>query len=332
MKVRLEEGSGGAPMAELLEKWVFPALKNDLLAQGHDAAQLEAVGPLAITTDSYVVKPLFFPGGDIGKLAACGTLNDLAMAGAKPLALTLGLILEEGFDKRSLQVILTSLAAAARAAGVEVVTGDTKVVEAGKGDGLYLNTTGIGRRLRKEIFGPGSLQVGQKILINGGVAQHGLAILAAREGLDLGGVIESDCADLSGLCNLLVEQFAGVRLLKDPTRGGLASTLNELAQASGLCLELHEPSIPIDPKVEAGCGLLGLDPLSVANEGKFLAFVDPQAAPAVLEALLNHPLGQGAAIIGEVKAAPERKVVLVTSIGTRRVLDSPMGEQLPRIC
>ncbi|MDT8447288.1 MAG: hydrogenase expression/formation protein HypE [bacterium] len=331
MTVRLEMGAGGQPMQDLLEQSIFKIFDSPLLAQGHDAAQFDLTGKVAFTTDSFVVKPLFFPGGDIGKLAVCGTLNDLAVSGAKPLYLSLALILEEGLPLEDLNRILTSVATTARAAGVQVVTGDTKVVEQGKGDGIFINTAGIGLQISLTQMLPTNLKAGQKILINGGIAEHGLAILAARENLDLGGEILSDCADLSGLTETLL-QAGGVTLFKDPTRGGLAATLNELAQASGLGINLVEKSIPLDPRVEAGCGLLGIDPLQVANEGKLLVFAEADHAESLLEVMSRHPLGQGAAIIGEVTGGPSGKVHLTTRIGTSRVIDPPLGDQLPRIC
>jgi hydrogenase expression/formation protein HypE len=329
----MAHGGGGRLMQQLLEQCVRPALDNPWLDQRHDSAVLEVGGTrLAFTTDSYVVKPLFFPGGDIGKLAACGTLNDLAMSGAKPLFLSTALVMEEGFALDALQTVLASLNAAVRAAGAYVVTGDTKVVEKGKGDGLYIATSGIGLIEHGWSIGPKAIQPGDAILVNGDIGRHGIAIISARESLGFESRIESDCADLSGLVGSLIGAGVELHCLRDLTRGGLASAVLELARDAGMDMELEETAVPVQEEVQSACELLGYDPLYVANEGRMVLFVPPAQADSTLALLRRHPLGQGSQCIGRVAAAGQGRVAMRNAYGGQRVLDLLSGEQLPRIC
>lgn len=335
-QVQLGHGSGGKLSAALVNEHILPRLGNGVLDRLSDAAVLEPFSAgtrLAVTTDGFVVNPLRFPGGSIGHLAVHGTLNDLAMMGARPQALTLGLIIEEGLSMELLDGVLDDIAASARGAGVRVVAGDTKVVERGSADGLFITTTGIG--LVHEGFAPraDAVQPGDVLLVSGPLARHGMAIMTARENLGLGNTITSDTAYVGPLVEALrVAVGEQVHAMRDPTRGGVASTVNELAQASRVGIELEERLLPIPPDVRGACELLGLDPLFVANEGIFCAFVAREAAVRALAALRAHPLGANAAIIG--RAVPEHQglVVLRTGIGGRRVVDMLPGEQLPRIC
>jgi hydrogenase expression/formation protein HypE len=331
----MAHGGGGQLMQQLLDRLVQPAFDNPYLANRHDSAVFESGGlRYAFTTDSYVVKPLFFPGGDIGKLAVCGTLNDLAMAGARPLFLSAALIIEEGLPIESLQRVLESMAAAARAAGVAIVTGDTKVVERGRGDGLYVNTAGIG--LIKDTtpaIHPAAVAPGDAILINGDIGRHGIAIMAQREGLALETTLESDCANLSGLVAQLLDAGIEIHCLRDLTRGGLASALIEIAEAAKVSIQLDEPAIPIDVAVNGVCEILGFDPLYVSNEGVMAVFLPEGQATQALEVLRQHPLGAAAALIGQVTgSASPGHVHLRTAFGTERSLIRLSGEQLPRIC
>ncbi|MGZ8244516.1 hydrogenase expression/formation protein HypE [Methylomagnum sp.] len=329
----MAHGGGGRLMQQLLEKLVQPAFANPYLEARHDSAVFESGGQrFAFTTDSYVVKPLFFPGGDIGKLAVCGTLNDLAMAGARPLFLSAALIIEEGMPIADLQRVLNSMAATARGAGVFIVTGDTKVVDRGKGDGLYINTAGIGVIEHGLNITPASVQPGDAVLINGDLGRHGIAIMAQREGLAFETTIESDCADLSGLVRDLLAAGVEVRCLRDLTRGGLASTLVEITQSAGVDIEIAETAIPVREDVRGACEMLGFDPLYVANEGRFAAFVPAEQAGRALAVLKAHPLGESAAEIGRVVGKSKGALHLKTAFGARRVLDLLSGEQLPRIC
>jgi len=340
--VTLAHGGGGRLTQMLIERMFVPAFapqgeasRNLALEMLHDGAILQTDGAarLAFSTDSFVVSPRFFPGGDIGSLAVHGTVNDLAMCGARPLALSVGFILEEGLPMDELWRIVQSLAAAAKCAGVNVVTGDTKVVERGKADGIYINTAGIGVIPAGVDIAPRRAQAGDLVLINGPIAQHGIAIMSVREGLAFETAVESDSAALHGLVGSILD-CAGdrVHVLRDPTRGGVSSTLNEIAGQAHIGIQLNEASIPIDEQVRGACEILGLDPLYVANEGKCLAIVAREAGEAVLAALRDHPLGRGAAIIGEVVADHPGKVVLRSRIGGRRIVDMLSGEQLPRIC
>jgi hydrogenase expression/formation protein HypE len=333
--ITLSHGSGGKATHNLIEGVFAPAFSNPLL-DGMDDSAVFAIGDgprLAFTTDTYVVSPLFFPGGDIGKLAVHGTINDLAMGGAQPLYLSAGFVLEEGFAIADLRQIVDSMAQAAKEAGVAIVTGDTKVVQRGKGDGVYINTAGIG--LVKADWPMGQLQVrpGDKVLLSGPVGDHGIAVMLARENLDLEADIQSDTAPLHGLVAALLEAAgSGVHCLKDPTRGGVATTLNEIAITSEISIALDEKAIPVRPEVRGACELLGLDYLTIANEGKLLALVAADKAGAALEAMRAHPLGREAAIIGEVRAEPAAMVFIRTDIGGTRVLDMLVGDPLPRIC
>ncbi len=332
--ILLGHGSGGRLSHQLLDDLVGPILSGVPSRERNDATELShSGGRLAFTTDSYVVDPIFFPGGNIGDLAVNGTVNDLAMAGARPLALSVGLILEEGLAIADLRQILLAMKAAATRAGVAIVTGDTKVVPRGKCDKVFINTAGIGVFDHSfEIRGDGA-KVGDKILINGTLGDHGMAILASREGIDLAADIRSDSAPLNGLvADLLAELGSAVHVLRDPTRGGVATTLKEIANQSDVDILLDETVLPIAAEVAGACALLGLDPLFVANEGKLLAFVAPEGAQQALAILQRHPGGNRAAIIGEVTSAPGSRVILRTAIGGRRSVEMLAGEQLPRIC
>lgn len=334
--ITLSHGSGGKATHNLIEGVFAPAFSNPLLDRMDDAATF-AVGDtghaLAVTTDTYVVSPLFFPGGDIGKLAVHGTVNDLAMAGAQPLYLTAGFILEEGFSIATLRRIVESMAAAATEAGVAIVTGDTKVVQRGKADGVFINTTGIGMMRTHRPMGQAYAQPGDKVLISGSVGDHGITVMLAREELEIETDVQSDTAPLHGLAaNLLAAAGEHLHCLKDPTRGGVATSLNEIALASEVSIALDEHAIPVRADVRGACEILGLDPLTIANEGKLLAIVAPEVADSVLTAMRAHPLGRAAAIIGEVRAEPAAMVFLRTDIGGTRVLDMLVGDPLPRIC
>jgi hydrogenase expression/formation protein HypE len=334
--ITLSHGSGGKATQNLIEGIFAPAFSNPLLDRLDDTAIFtpgEASSRMAFTTDTYVVNPLFFPGGDIGKLAIHGTINDLAMAGAQPLYLSVGFILEEGFPIADLRRIVASMAAAAQDAGVAIVTGDTKVVQKGKADGVFINTAGIGIVRAKGTIGQHQVQPGDKIILSGPIGDHGIAILLAREMLDIESDIESDTAPLHSLvASLLHVAGDGLHCLKDPTRGGIATSLNEMALASEVAIVLDEPTIPVRAEVRGACEILGLDPLTIANEGKLLAVVVPEVADAALTAMHAHPLGHEAAIIGTAQAEPKAMVFLRTSIGGKRVLDMLVGDPLPRIC
>ncbi|HEY7347664.1 MAG TPA: hydrogenase expression/formation protein HypE [Ktedonobacterales bacterium] len=334
--ITLSHGSGGKATHNLIEGVFAPAFSNPLLEPLDDAATFtpDVLSPrLAFTTDSYVVNPLFFPGGDIGKLAVHGTINDLAMAAAKPLYLSAGFILEEGFPIADLRRIVTSMAAAAADAGVSIVAGDTKVVQRGKADGVFINTTGIGIVRARWPMGQAQLQPGDRVLLSGPIGDHGIAVMLAREALDMETTIESDTAPLHTLVAALLDAAEdGLHCLKDPTRGGVATTLNEMALGSQVAIALDEPAIPVRPEVRGACEMLGLDPLTIANEGKALAVVAPEAAHAALAAMRAHPLGQEAAIIGTVQIGPAGTVFMRTDIGGTRVLDMLVGDPLPRIC
>ena len=332
--VQLGHGSGGQMMNELIAKLFLWAFDNPYLKALDDFALLELNGQrLAFSTDSFVVDPLFFPGGNIGELAVNGTVNDVSMSGARPLFLSVGMILEEGLPLEDLRRIVESMRDAARRAGVVVVTGDTKVVNKGKGDKVFINTAGIGLIEREFVPSGHKLQPGDRILLSGPIAEHGIAILSRREGLSFETPIESDTAPLNGLVQTILDVGGpAVHALRDPTRGGVAATLNEFAQASGVEIEIEEASIPIRDPVTGACELLGLDPLYVANEGKLIAAVAGDKAETVLEAMRKHPLGSQAEMIGRVLEGHPGRVVLRTTIGGKRIVDLPVGEQLPRIC
>lgn len=333
-RVDMGHGAGGRAAAQLIEELFVAAFDNEYLRQGDDGATLTIpVGAkLVMATDGHVVSPLFFPGGDVGSLSVHGTLNDVAMCGATPLYLAASFILEEGFPLADLKRIVESMAAASRAAGVPVVTGDTKVVEQGKGDGVFISTTGIGVVAAGVRISGANARPGDVVLLSGSIGEHGVAVLSKRASLDFETTIESDSAALHGLVAAMLAASNGVRVLRDPTRGGLATTLNEIARQSNVGMLLDEAAIPVRPQVEAACELLGLDPLYIANEGKLIAICAPDSADAVLAAMRAHPLGSQAARIGRVTEDPHRFVQMETSFGGRRVVDWLSGEQLPRIC
>ncbi len=332
-RVELAHGGGGRAMVQLIAEVFARHLGNELLAQGNDGAVLpESGGRLVVATDSHVVSPLFFPGGDIGALAVHGTVNDVAVMGAEPRYLTAGFILEEGFPLADLARIAASMAEAARRAGVWLVAGDTKVVERGKGDGVFITTTGVGVLLPGRQLSGDRARPGDVVIVSGPIGEHGMAILSARENLGFDAPILSDTAPLNGLTAAMLASGADIRLMRDPTRGGLAATLNEIAQQSGVGIHLDEAAIPIRPAVTAGCELLGLDPLNLACEGRLVAVCARQDAERLLAAMRAHPLGTEAAVIGEVVADAQRFVQMRTRFGGRRMVDWLAGEQLPRIC
>jgi hydrogenase expression/formation protein HypE len=332
-RILLGHGSGGTLSAELLRDVFLPALSNPVLAGLEDQAVVEVNGSrLAFTTDSFVVKPLFFRGGDIGSLAVHGTINDLAMGGARPLFLSAAFILEEGLPMETLRRVVQSLAAACESAGVRVVTGDTKVVEKGSGDGLFINTAGIGLVPEGVRISASAAKPGDKIILSGSIGDHGIAILSQREGIEFECPVKSDSAPLHSLVAQMLQASPSIRCMRDPTRGGVSSTLNEIAAQSRVGIMVEERSIPIREEVRGACELLGLDPLYVANEGKLVAVVDPAAVEAVLLAMRRHPLGADAQIIGAVTEANPGLVTMRTVLGTNRIVDMLAGDQLPRIC
>jgi hydrogenase expression/formation protein HypE len=335
-KITLSHGSGGKSTHNLIEGVFAPAFSNPLLDAMDDAATFAVNGTgqrLAFTTDTYVVSPLFFPGGDIGQLAVHGTINDLSMAGATPLYLSAGFILEEGYPIADLRRIVDSMAQAAADAGVAIVTGDTKVVQRGKADGLFINTAGVGLARATWPLGQAHIQPGDRVLLSGSVGDHGIAIMLAREALEIETDVQSDTAPLHSLVAALFDAAGdGVHCLKDPTRGGVATSLNEMALAAEVAIGLDEQMVPVHAGVRGACEILGLDPLTIANEGKLLAIVAADRAEAALAAMRAHPLGREAAIIGAVQAEPAGMVFLRTDIGGMRVLDMLVGDPLPRIC
>jgi hydrogenase expression/formation protein HypE len=331
--VEMGHGAGGRDMADLIEKLFVAEFANDHLTGEEDQAILSLPpGRIAVSTDGFVVSPLFFPGSDIGALAVNGTVNDVAMGGATPIALTASFILEEGLPLADLSRIVCSMAEAARAADVKIVTGDTKVVERGKGDGCFISTTGIGVLRDGLSLSARNVRPGDRIMVSGTMGDHGVAIMASRAGFDFETDIVSDCAALNGLTATLLDAAPGIRAMRDPTRGGLSAVLNEIAQASGVGMEIMETDLPVRPGVAGACEILGLDPLYVANEGKLVAFIPPEQADAALAAARAHPLGVDAAIIGTVTEDPDRFVEMQTAFGGRRMIDWIAGEQLPRIC
>jgi hydrogenase expression/formation protein HypE len=332
-KVNMTHGSGGRTMAQLIEELFVRHFDNDLLRQGNDQAVFDVpAGRLVMSTDGHVISPLFFPGGDIGSLSVHGTLNDVATAGAQPLYLSAGFILEEGFPLADLERIVASMGRAAKLAGVPVVTGDTKVVERGKGDGLFITTTGVGVVPSGVNISGDRARPGDAILLSGCIGDHGVAIMSSRENLTFETSIESDSAALHTLVARMVEQVPRIHCLRDPTRGGVATTLNELARQSAVGMRLREAAIPIRPEVAAACELLGLDPLYIANEGKLVCICPQQDATPLLEIMRAHPLGKRAALIGEVIEDASGLVQMETEFGGSRVVDWLVGEQLPRIC
>jgi hydrogenase expression/formation protein HypE len=330
--ITMAHGGGGSRMLELLEEVVFPSLGEVALADAEDAAALDLHGEkVAFTTDCFVVKPLFFPGGDIGKLAVCGTVNDLAMRGARPLYLSLGLILEEGLPFEVLRKVLTSAGRWAEEAGVRVVAGDTKVVEKGAADSIYINTSGVGVIPQgREVSIRGALP-GDVLLLNGFIGDHEAAVIGAREGFELEISVPSDCAPLNGLVGVM-QEAGSVHALRDATRGGLAAVLKEMAVSSGVAMELEEEHIPVREEVRAVCEMLGLDPMLLANEGKLVAAVAAEDAGVILEAMRAHPLGREAAVIGRVTEGRAGEVSLLTPLGSHRLVRMPSGEHFPRIC
>jgi hydrogenase expression/formation protein HypE len=332
--ILLGHGSGGRLSHQLLDELIIPIVSGIPSSGQNDAALLEPIpGRIAYTTDSFVVDPIFFPGGTIGSLAVHGTVNDLAMMGARPLWLSVGLIIEEGFSKADLKTILEDMRAAADAAGVAIVTGDTKVVPRGKADKIFITTSGVGSVEHSLPIHGANAQPGDVVIINGTIGDHGIAVMAGREGLEVGTEIKSDSAALNGLvAELLSEIGAGVHVLRDPTRGGVATTIKEIAQQSGVAITLHENALPFKPAVRGVCSILGLDPLFVANEGKLLVFVSAEVADAALAVMRKHPLGDTAAAIGMVEAGPAGRVQMETMVGGMRSVEMLSGEQLPRIC
>jgi len=331
-RVLMAHGGGGRLMQQLIATMILPAFDNPVLATQHDSAVIECPGRIAFTTDSFVVRPLFFPGGDAGSLAVHGTVNDLAMSGARPACLSAAFIIEEGLPMETLERVVQSMQQAAAACQVRIVTGDTKVVERGKGDGLFLNTSGIGFIEHALSILPASIRPDDAILLSGDIGRHGMAIMAVRGGLDFETTIESDSAPLSAPVLALLDRGIEVHCLRDITRGGLTSALNELAAAAGVAMTINEASIPVRRDVAAACEILGLDPLQVACEGRFIAIVPGRQSAEALEILRAVAPELEAALIGRVDARPQPRVVLESVLGTRRILDVPAGEQLPRIC
>ncbi len=333
-RVDLSHGSGGRAMAQLIADLFYEALENEWLKRGNDQAAFDvAAGRMVMTTDGYVISPLFFPGGDIGSLAVHGTINDVAMAGARPLYLSASFIIEEGFALADLKKIADSMGEAARAAGVPVITGDTKVVERGKADGVFIATTGIGVVPDGLDLSAEKARPGDRVILSGPIGDHGVAVMSRRQNLTFDTAIVSDSAPLHGLVAAMVAAGgSSLRVMRDPTRGGLAATLNELAHQSKVGFRIDEDALPVRPGVAAACELLGLDPLNVANEGKLVAIVAPGNADVLLAAMRAHPLGREAAIIGEAIADDHRFVQMMTAFGGGRIVDWLSGEQLPRIC
>jgi hydrogenase expression/formation protein HypE len=330
--VQLAHGGGGRAMKRLLDSIIRPTFADPELERCHDGAILDVDGPLAFTTDSYVVRPLFFPGGDIGSLAINGTVNDLAMCGARPLYLSVGLILEEGLPIDTLRRIVASMRRSAVAAGVRLVTGDTKVVNHGKADGIFVNTAGLGRIVAPTQIGPSSVRPGDAVILSGDIGRHGIAVMAAREGFGFETLIESDCAPVAEPVLALIEEGIALRCLRDLTRGGLASAVVEIAETAGLAITLDEAAIPVRDEVVAACELLGFDPQHVPNEGRFVAFVAPDDADRAIAILRTRSVSEGAVIVGRVRGGPPGEVSCRGVLGVMRTIDMLSGEQLPRIC
>lgn len=332
-QIVMGHGSGGRMAHDLIRKVFLPAFDNPALAAGDDGAVLERpAGRMVVSVDSHVVFPLFFPGGDIGHLAVCGTVNDVAVMGATPLYLTAGFILEEGLPLETLRRVVESMKRAADEAGVKIVSGDTKVVERGKGDGLYVSTTGVGILPEGREISGRRAQAGDLVILSGPMGDHGIAVLAARGELGFETDVESDCAPLNGLIADILAASPNVHVLRDPTRGGVATTLNEIARQSGVCITLNEAALPVRPQVAAACEMLGFDPLYIANEGRVLVVLPRAEADAALKAMRAAKYGADAVVIGEVSAAPQGRVLLKTAYGSTRVVDMLAGEMLPRIC
>lgn len=331
-KVTLAHGAGGKLSRELMDEVILPAYGNPVLNELHDGAAVNMSGRVAFTTDSYVVQPLFFAGGNIGKLAVCGTVNDLSMTGAVPRYISAGLIIEEGFPIADLRKIVETMRRMADEAGVYIVTGDTKVVERGKADGIFINTAGIGDIIPGTDISPKHVKPGMKVILSGYIGDHAAAILAGRHGLQLPDSVRTDCAPLAGLTQAMLAAAPDIAVLRDPTRGGVAAVLNEIAEASGCGILIDEDAIPVHPEVQGVCDILGFDPLYLANEGKCVAFVPADKAQAVLAAMQANPYGRDARVIGEVTEGTPGQVGLRTSIGGIRVVDMPLGNLVPRIC
>ncbi len=331
--IQLAHGSGGRLSAELVSRFFLPRFGNETLNRLEDQAVVDfPQGRLALTTDSFVVDPLFFPGGDIGDLAINGTVNDVCMSGATPLYLAAAFIIEEGLPMATLHRVLLSMEKAAKTAGVQIVTGDTKVVNRGCCDKLFITTTGVGRVPEGVNISAANLKIGDRVILSGAIAEHGMAILTSREGLSFASRVKSDTAALNGLVEQMLHASPVIHAMRDPTRGGLATTLNEFAAASRVGIILEETAIPVRPEVRGACEVLGIDPMYVANEGKLVAVVPAEIADRVLVAMRSHPLGRKAKIIGEVVAENRGLVAMRTALGARRIIDMPVGEQLPRIC
>jgi hydrogenase expression/formation protein HypE len=331
-KILLAHGSGGRLSHDLIEKRLAPKLSNEFLDKMDDSAVLRIKGRLAFTTDSYVVSPVFFPGGDIGKLAVCGTINDLCTSGATPLYLSLSLIIEEGLSFEELEIIVDSINKAAEEACVEIVTGDTKVVNQGTADRIFINTSGIGSIAEGLDISAVNAVQGDRIILSGSIGDHGMAVMSRREGLRFKTTIESDCAPLNSLVADMLSASENIHTMRDPTRGGLATTLNEIASQSGTSIVLEEEKIPVKEAVRGACEILGMDPLYVANEGKMIVIVPPEEAEAVLAAMRNNKYGRESAIIGKVTGDKPGRVTMKTLLGTSRIVDMLSGELLPRIC
>jgi len=331
-KILLAHGSGGKLAHDLVEKGFLPAFRNPLLARLDDSAVFEFKGRLAFTTDSYVVNPIFFPGGDIGKLAVCGTVNDLAMVGAMPLYLSLSFIIEEGLPQSDLEKVVDSARRAADEAGIEIITGDTKVVDRGSADKLFINTAGIGMVAEGVDISGWNAKPGDQVLLSGTIGDHGIAVLSQREGLTFSTELESDCAPLNNLVAEMLRASSQVHCLRDPTRGGLATSLNELARQSKVSMRIVEDKVPVREEVFAACEMLGFDPLYVANEGKLVAIVAAADAEQLLDVMQRNRYGRDAAIIGEVREEHPGRVVLKTKLGASRIIDMLVGDLLPRIC
>jgi hydrogenase expression/formation protein HypE len=330
--VQLAHGGGGRAMAELIDTIIRPAFQDPELDKAHDGAILSVDGHIAFTTDSYVVQPIAFSGGDIGTLAVNGTVNDLAMCGARPICLSVGLILEEGLPITTLQQIVGSMRDAADAVGVRLVTGDTKVVDRGKADGMFINTSGLGRVVSQTPIGPAGIQVGDVMLVSGDIGRHGMAVITAREGFTFESEIVSDCAPLSGPVLALLDAGVEIHCLRDLTRGGLASALVEIAETAGCAIRIEEAAVPVSPGIASACELLGIDPFHVACEGRFVAFISPEHADRALDVLARFETTSEAARIGEVGTHPPGRVSCRGLLGVERIIDMLSGEQLPRIC
>jgi hydrogenase expression/formation protein HypE len=331
-RILLAHGSGGKLAHELIEKILVKPLSNPLLDRLDDSAVFSYSGRMAFTTDSYVVNPIFFPGGDIGKLAVCGTVNDLSMMGAKPLYLSLAFIIEEGLALEELERVLQSVQAAAQEAQVQIVTGDTKVVNKGSADKLFINTAGVGTMPEGVDISGSSAQPGDKVILSGTIGDHGIAVLSQREGIGFSTRLESDCAPLNGLVAEMLAASKRIHAMRDPTRGGLATTLNEIASQSKVGIRIEEEKVLVHDEVRGACEMLGIDPLYVANEGKLVALVHPEDAEAVLQKMRHHRYGKDAGIIGEVRPDHPGRVVMTTALGASRIVDMLVGDPLPRIC